>query len=54
VMDGRHLYMYAALMYNTESAHKLETHQEPAYIYYIASCIMTECYEQAGDDIEEV
>jgi len=46
--------MYAALMYNTESAHKLETHQEPAYICYMSLCIMEECYEQAGDDIEEV
>jgi hypothetical protein len=53
-MDGRHLYMYAALMYSTESVHKLETHQEPTYIYYMVLCIMAECHEQAWDDIEEV
>jgi len=53
-MGDKHLYMCAALKYNTESIHKPEIHQEPAYIYYMALCIMAECHEQAWDDIEEV
>lgn len=46
--------MYIALMYNTESVHNLETHQEPAHVYYMALCILAECHEQSWDVIEEV